>query len=341
MPEIVRHALCFLNTMNASSTPLLTLWAILVSGLSFSGCGGGADESTKDGRFNVRVQLDWVAEPEHGAFYTAEAMGYFVEEGLNVTLVQGGPNSLSINKVATGQAHLGQADSTNVILAIEGGAPVVNVASVFQNDPSVLMMQEDCPVEDWKDLQSMTVMVRPEWAFIPYLKKKYDIEFDIVPQNFELGRLMTDKNFVQQGFYIAEPFFVKQQGINLKFLYAWDTGFDAYTTLFSNKAFAYSYPEELKAFIRALKRGYSYYIEVDPQPAHEIMLAINSKASPEFLDFSRAMIIDAELHKTDDTDYLTISRDRYQTQLDQLTDLKIINEVSLTVEQVMTDKYVP
>lgn len=331
----------FPETMKASHPPLALPIVILFIGFILSGCGGSTDDSTGNGLFQVRVQLDWVAEPEHGAFYTAEALGYFLEEGLDVTLVQGGPNSLSINKVATGQADLGQADSTNVILAIEGGAPVINVASVFQNDPSVLMMQKDCPVEDWEGLQGMTVMVRPEWAFIPYLKKKYDIEFDIVPQNFELGRLMTDKTFVQQGFYIAEPFFVKQQGIDLKFLYAWDTGFDAYTTLFANKAFAYSHPEELKAFIRALKRGYRYYIEVDPQPAHDIMLEINSKASPEFLDFSRAMIIDAHLHKTDDSDYLTISRERYQTQLEQLMDLKIIEDGSLEVEQVMTDRYSP
>ena len=327
--------------MKAIAARLFSISASLLAAVGIVSCSDKPDDSAGNGLFKINVQLDWVAEPEHGAFYTAEAMGYFIEEGLDVNLVQGGPNSLSINKVATGQADLGQADSTNVILAIEGGAPVINVASVFQNDPSVLMMQEDCPVEEWKDLEGMTVMVRPEWAFIPYLKKKYDIDFDIVPQNFELGRLISDKNFVQQGFYIAEPFFVKQQGIDLKFLYAWDTGFDAYTTLFANKAFAHSNPEELKAFIRALKKGYRYYIEEDPQPAHNIMLEINKKASPEFLDFSRAMIIDASLQKTEETDYLDISRDRYQTQLNQLTDLEIIEAGSVKVDQVMTDQFIP
>ncbi|KAB2648627.1 MAG: hypothetical protein DVB35_03875, partial [Verrucomicrobia bacterium] len=35
-----------------------------------------------DTPFPITVQLDWVAEPEHGAFYTAEALGYYKAEGL-------------------------------------------------------------------------------------------------------------------------------------------------------------------------------------------------------------------------------------------------------------------
>src|SRR5476651_2003802 len=66
--------------------------------------------------FKLTVQLDWVAEPEHGSFYTAEALGYFRDEGLDVTLLQGGPNAYSLNKVATNQAQIGQSDSTNVLL---------------------------------------------------------------------------------------------------------------------------------------------------------------------------------------------------------------------------------
>ena len=83
------------------------------------------------------------------------------------------------------------------------------------------------------------------------VKEKYGLSFNIAPQNFELGRFLTDKHFVQQGFYIAEPFYVQQQGMTLKLLYAWDTGFDAYTTLFANRAFARNRLEELKAFLSA------------------------------------------------------------------------------------------
>lgn len=321
--------------------PLKLLIPLLLTAIGCLSCSQSHNDTEVAENFPINVQLDWVAEPEHGALYTAEALGYFHEAGLDVTLVQGGPNSFSLNKVATGQAQLGQADSTNVILAIENGAPLINVASVFQNDPSVLMMQVENPIEDWNDLDGKTIMARPEWAFIPYAKSKYGIDFNIVPQNFELGRLVSDKTFVQQGFYIAEPFFALQQGVKLKYLYVWDTGFDAYTTLFANRAFAKTHPDKLKAFIAALKKGYRHYIEVDPNPAHEIMLAINAKASPDFLAFSRQAIIEASLHKSENADYLEISKQRYQIQLDQLRALKIISPDALTVDDVMSEAYTP
>jgi NitT/TauT family transport system substrate-binding protein len=291
--------------------------------------------------YPLTVQLDWVAEPEHGAFYTAEAMGYFRDEGLDVTLVQGGPNAYSLTKVATGQAQLGQADSTTVLLAIQSGAPLLNVAATFQHDPSVLMMQASNPVNRWEDLQGGSLMARPEWAFLPYLKKKYHIDFQVIPQNFDLGRLATDPKFIQQGYYIAEPYQLERQGVKLKYLYCWDTGFDAYATLITNRTFAREHGERLRAFLRALRRGWQYYLERDPGPAHAIMLRINPKVTADYLDWSRRQIISAHLAKNADADYLAVTAERYQRQISQLEDLGILPPHSLTVEQVMDASFLP
>ena len=71
----------------------------------------------------VTVQLDWFAEPEHGGFYQAQAKGYFAEEGLEITLIPGGPNAFVMPKVATGKADIGQADSTSTLLQQAEGLP--------------------------------------------------------------------------------------------------------------------------------------------------------------------------------------------------------------------------
>lgn len=309
--------------------------------LGTTGCGPKSGGTGADGLFKLTVQLDWVAEPEHGAFYTAEALGYFREEGLDVTLIQGGPNAYSLNKVATNQAQIGQADSTNVLLATHSGAPLLNIAAIFQHDPTVLMMQTANPVAGWADLNGRSIMARPESAFIPYVQKKYGVKFGVVAQNFDLARLAIDPAFIQQGFYIAEPFYVKQQGVDLKFLHVWDTGFDAYTTLFTNQAFARDHGDRLRAFLRALYRGYRHYIETDPEPAHAIMLKVNPKVTPEFLAWSRQMIIDAKLARNDEADYLQISATRYDNALKQLEDVGVLPAGALTVERVMNASFLP
>jgi NitT/TauT family transport system substrate-binding protein len=327
----------------------VSLTLFLACLLVVSGCGGPSREdnaSGENGLFDLTVQLDWVAEPEHGAFYTAQALDYFKEEGLDVTLWQGGAGAFPLNKVGTNLAQVGQADSTNVLVAIAEGVPLLNVASMFQADPSVLMMHSSNPVETWEDLDGKTIMARPEWAFIPWLRKKAGISLTIIPQNFELTRLIRDPNFIQQGFYVAEPYYVEKEGVELKYLYAWDFGFDAYTTIFTNKQFAKNHPEQLKGFLRALYRGYKYYVEVDPGPAHEIMLEINSKVTPEYLKWSRDQIIGEKLHRGNPSagifaDYLEIDEQRYRKQIDQLEELEIIEEGAINVEDVMSSEFLP
>jgi len=318
------------------------LSVLLLLGLALAGCAKRAPAPTPGSPpapFKLTVQLDWVAEPEHGAFYTAEALGYFQAEGLDVTLLQGGPNVYVQAKVATGQVQLGQGDSTNSMLAIQAGAPLVNIAAIFQHDPSVLMMQVACPVNTWKDLGGRSIMARPEWAFLPYLRKKYGITFQVIPQNFDLGRLATDPNFIQQGYYIAEPFFLREKGIQLKFLHVWDTGFDAYSTLLTSRKFAAAHPAQLRAFLRALHRGWQTYLEKDGGPAHAIMLRINPKVSREYLDWSRQQIIDAHLAKDRAGDYLAIAPARFQREIGQLEDLGILTPGAVTVAQAMDGSF--
>ena len=327
--------------------PRFSLGTALLA-LLLAGCGDSpsATPDGGDGLFPIRIQLDWVAEPEHGGFYTAQAHGYFRDEGLDVTLVQGGAGAYSLNKVGGGVADVGQADGTSVILAAANGAPLVNIAAIFQQDPSVLMLHESNPVSEWEELDGKTIMARPEWPFLPYLRKQYGISFKVIPQNFQLNRLIQDEDFIQQGFYIAEPYYVEKEGVELKYLYVWDAGFDAYTTLFTNTRFAREHPDKLKALLRALYKGYREYIEEDPAPAHQVMLDINQKVTPEFLEWSRNQIIREKLHRGNPSrgffaDYLEISRERFAGQIEQLVDLGIIEPDAITVDDVMTTEFLP
>ena len=58
--------------------------------LSFSvlGCSRPASNG---GLTKVVLQADWYPQPEHGGFYTALAKGYYKDEGLDVTILPGGP----------------------------------------------------------------------------------------------------------------------------------------------------------------------------------------------------------------------------------------------------------
>ncbi|MDF3059707.1 MAG: myristoyl transferase [Rariglobus sp.] len=295
----------------------------------------------------IVVQLDWVAEPEHGGFYQAQAKGFFKDAGLDVEIIPGGPNAFVMQKLATNQAQIGQGDSTNTLLAISQDIPVTQIAAVFQNDPSVFMLHDGNPVTRFEQLDGKTVMARPEWAFLPYLKKKYGIDFKLVPQNYSVANFVADKDLIQQGYYIAEPYhIIKAGGTMPRFLYAWDAGFDAYAVLVANKAWLAAHPTEARAFVKAYIKGWNDYLTNDPAPAHALMKQANANNTDEFMLFSRKMIIDEKLvigRGPDGGPANTgrITRERFQTQINQLEELAILPKGKVTVDQAMTTDYLP
>lgn len=311
-----------------------------------SGCARKSGQETATSVHpKIVVQLDWVAEPEHGGFYQAEARGFFAEEGLDVALLQGGVNAYVHQKLATKQAQFGQSDSTNTILAVaNGGLPLLNVAAVFHNDPSVLMLHESNSVSNFEDLDGKTIMARPEWVFLPFLRQKYGIDFDIIPQSFGLGQFLADPGFIQQGYYIAEPYFIEREGITPKFLYAWDAGFVAHTVIVGNREFIEKHPETTRAFLRAYVRGWRDYLTGDPTPAHNIMLKINPKVTLEFLEYSRGMIVNEKIAEGQEGSMETlgrISREDFGRQLSLLESLGILKAGAITVDDVMDERYLP
>ncbi|MEO5959493.1 MAG: ABC transporter substrate-binding protein [Opitutaceae bacterium] len=295
----------------------------------------------------IVVQLDWVAEPEHGGFYQAQARGFFREEGLDVTLIPGGPNAFVMPSVATGKADIGQADSTNALLQQAEGLPVVQFAAVFQDDPSGILVHADSSVRRFEDLKGKTVIARPEWAFLKFLEKKYALKLNIVPQNFSVAAFMGNKEALQQGYFIAEPYHItKAGGKNPRFLSTWDAGFRAYAVLVTNRRFAREHPAELRAFTRAYIRGWRDYLEGDPKPAHEALKKANATNTDEFMLFSRKMILDENLvtgrAATDGPQQIgRLDPARYATQIAQLEDLGILPKGKVTAAQAMTTDFLP
>lgn len=297
--------------------------------------------------FNLTVQLDWVAEPEHGGFYQAQARGFFAEEGLDVTLIPGGPNALVMPKVATGQAHIGQADSTNTLLQQAEGVPVVQFAAVFQDDPSGLLVNADSAVQRFEDLDGKTIIARPEWAFLQFVQKKFGIKVSVVPQNFSVSAFLGNKEAIQQGYYIAEPYHIVKAGGKMpRFLSTWDAGFRAYAVLVTSRKFAREHPDRLRAFTRAYLRGWRDYLEGDPAPAHAAMQAANANNTEEFMRASRQLIIDGKLVTGRDAsggpDQIgRLDPARFATQIQQLEDLAILKPGKVTAESAMTTQFLP
>ena len=78
--------------MKRASTWLV---AATIVTLVLSACTPAGDDASDggDGELDaVSLQLQWVPQAQFGGYFAAQELGYYEEEGLDVTLVDGGPD---------------------------------------------------------------------------------------------------------------------------------------------------------------------------------------------------------------------------------------------------------
>ena len=120
-----------------------------------------ADDGAKNDTTPVEVTLNEVA---HSIFYAPQYVaieaGYFAEEGIDLTLVNGFGADKVMTAVLSGEADIGFMGAEASIYAYQEGAndPVVNFAQLTQRAGNFLVAREEMPDFSWEDLKGTEVL---------------------------------------------------------------------------------------------------------------------------------------------------------------------------------------
>ncbi len=108
----------------------------------------------------VTFATNWRAEAEHGGFYQAVADGTYAKYGLDVTILQGGPQTNNRLMLAAGRIEFNMgANMIQAFDAAQQGIPIVAIASMFQKDPIVLMSHPGAGFDKFEDLPKATAFI--------------------------------------------------------------------------------------------------------------------------------------------------------------------------------------
>lgn len=110
----------------------------------------------------VRVQLQWVAQSQFAGYYAALAEGYYEEEGLDVTILEGAPDIVPQQVCVNGGAEFCIAWVPKVLESNAAGANLVNVAQIFQRSGTLEVSFKDSGITSVEDLRGKRVGV---WDF--------------------------------------------------------------------------------------------------------------------------------------------------------------------------------
>lgn len=159
-----------------------------------------AGEETASGDLTpVRLQLQWVTQSQFAGYYAALAQGFYADEGLAVTILEGAVEIVPQQVVAAGEAEFGIAWVPKMLASREAGADLVNIAQVFQRSGTLQVAWADAglaKVEDWAGKRVGTWGFGNEWEVFAALRKA-GIEPDdagqvtIVQQPFDMSLLLN------------------------------------------------------------------------------------------------------------------------------------------------------
>lgn len=236
---------------------------------------------------------NWLAEAEHGGFYQAVADGTYAKYGLEVTIVQGGPNANGRLLMSAGKIDcFMDSDMIAAMDAVAQGVPTVTVAGMFQKDPQVMISHPGEGLdkfESLKDAHAIFVARSALSSFYRWLESRWGFaEANVAPYNFNPGPFIADKKSVQQGYATSEPFAIeKASGVKPNvFLFA-DYGFDtASTTIECRRDFIDKNKDVVQRFVDATAIGWYHYLYGDNKAANALIKKDNPDMTDEQLAFS-------------------------------------------------------
>ncbi len=164
--------------------------------LALSACGGGSSEpaasagaSEAAAPTKVKLQLQWVAQAQFAGYYAAADQGYYADEGLDVEIVEGGPDIVPQDVLSAGDVDYAISWVPKVLGSIEKGAKITDVAQIFERSGTTQISLKDKAITSPAQFSGKNV---GSWG--------YGNEWELFAGMQKDGVQVSDIKLVQQAF---------------------------------------------------------------------------------------------------------------------------------------------
>lgn len=260
---------------------ICSLMLILSVGI-FSGCGTQKNTETTG---LTKVTLNEVAHSIfYAPMYVAIEEGYFMEEGIDLTLVTGFGADKTMTAVLTNEAHIGFMGSESTIYTYAGGTQdyVVNFAQLTQRAGNFLVSREPIDNFSWDMLKGKDVLGgraggMPQMVF-EYILKKNNLNptSDLnINQSIDFGSTAAafsggDADFTVEFEPHATSLEAKGDGYVVASL-GEDSGYVPYTAFCAKKSYMEANPAVIQSVTNALQKGMDYVQSHTPEEIAKVI----------------------------------------------------------------------
>lgn len=237
------------------------------------------------------IQLKWVTQAQFAGYFAAEAMGFYDEMDLDVTIKPGGPDIVPPQVIAAGGADVVVDWLPSAMAARERGVPLVNVAQFFNRSGMMLTCTTESGITGPEDFGGKTLGVwfgGNEYPFLSWMDKLglswsgADAEVTVLRQGFNVDPILDGQADCISTMIYNEYWQVVDAGIaedDLVTFFYEDQGVatleDGLYALEDNLGDA-DYMDKLSRFIAASIKGWQYAVD---NPAEAAGFVVDADAS--------------------------------------------------------------
>lgn len=265
---------------------------------SLTACGQKTGDKPQDEEKElekITFVLDWTPNTNHTGVYVAIANGYFEEAGLDVEVVQPPEDGAEV-LVASGKAQFGVSFQDYIAPGLIGDdpLPITAVAAVIQHNTSGIISRAGEGMDTPKGLEGhkyATWDLPVEKATIQQVMEADGGDFDkveLIPSTVtdEVSALQSKSVDAIWIYYAWAGVACQVAGLDTDYFAFADIDpvFDYYTpVIIGNNTYLTEHPDQAKAFVAAMSRGYEYAMEHPEEAAQILMDAAPELASNEEL----------------------------------------------------------
>jgi NitT/TauT family transport system substrate-binding protein len=128
-----------------------------------SGGGGGASDGGSDGGTActtpdpVKLQLQWFIQSQFAGYFAAQDKGFYADQCLDVTIVEGGVDIVPQQQLADGAVDFALSWVPKALASREAGANIVDIAQVFQRSGTLQVSFKDAGITSSADFAGKTI----------------------------------------------------------------------------------------------------------------------------------------------------------------------------------------
>jgi len=277
--------------------------------LGVTACGQGEDpasDNTGAGNEKITFVLDWTPNTNHTGLYVAMANGYFEQAGLDVEVVQPPEDGAEV-LVGSGRAQFGVSFQDYIAPALVEGKeiPITAVAAIIQHNTSGIVSRAgegmDTPAgleghkyATWDLPVEKATMAQVMAADGGDFSKVECIPSTVTDEVSALESKSVDAIWI---YYAWAGIACEVAGLETDYFAFADIDpvFDFYTpVVIGNDAWLAEHPDDAKAFVTALSKGYEFAME-NPREAADILMAAAPElgSNPELVYASQEYLADA------------------------------------------------